>query len=49
MHVYWLVHMTVIHYSALYDTEEGTHIHDHSLSLVGTDTSIKLVVVNLVF
>ena len=24
MHVYWLVHMTVIHYSALYDTEEGT-------------------------
>jgi hypothetical protein len=72
MHVYWLVHMTVIHYSALYDTEKGTvgmlilsrlpriletekvdisntHIHDHSRSLVGTDTSIKLVVVNLVF
>jgi len=26
-----------------------THIHDHSLSLVGTGTLIKLVVVNLVF
>jgi hypothetical protein len=26
-----------------------TYIHDHSLALVGTGTSIKLVVVNLFF